>query len=256
MPRLPTRSIANCEQTRREFFTSSASGLGAAALAAMFLDDAAAMDGKESKLGAPHFAARAQRCIFILPEGGPSQMDLFDPKPKLRELDGQKPPESLVNEVRFAFIKKESAVLAGSPRVFAKHGECGMELSDLLPRLATCVDDIALVRSMRTDSFNHHPAQLMLNSGVARFGRPSIGSWLNYGLGSESRNLPGYVVLTAGRGGSGGVSNWSSGFLPSSYQGVVFRDHGNPVLNLANPSGVSGEMQAAGLEAIAELNRL
>jgi hypothetical protein len=157
--------------------------------------------------------------------------------------------------VRFAFIKKETAVLWGSQRKFSKHGKCGMELSDFLPHLATCADDICLVRSMHTDAFNHHPAQLMMMSGVPRFGRPSMGSWLTYGLGSETENLPGYVVLTAGRGGSGGVSNWSSGFLPSTYQGVLFRGQGDPVLNLASPAGVSRDLQQQNLDAIARLNR-
>ena len=199
--------------------------------------------------------ARAKQCIFILPAGAPSHLDLYDPKPKLTELHGKKPPESLVKNVRFAFIKKESAVLAGSARKFRAYGQCGMELSDFLPHLGSCADDIALVRSMHTDAFNHHPAQLMLNSGVPRFGRPSMGSWLNYGLGSESENLPGYVVLTAGRGSSGGVTNWSSGFFPSTYQGVLFRSEGEPVLNLNNPPGITRQMQAGGLEALTKLNR-
>jgi hypothetical protein len=129
-------------------------------------------------------------------------------------------------------------------------------LSDLLPRLGECVDDIALVRSMHTDQFNHHPGQLMMNCGVAQFGRPSVGAWLNYGLGTESENLPGYVVLNAGRGLSGGATLWSNGFLPSSYQGVVFRNQGDPVLNLSNPPGITPEMQHYGLTTINDLNRL
>jgi hypothetical protein len=246
---------------RRKFFTSAASGLGGAALSWLLMkegllagDGAASVNPLAPKK--PHFAPKAQSCIFILPAGAPSHIDLFDPKPKLRELDGQPLPESLVKNVRFAFIKKETAVLAGSAREFTKHGQCGMELSDYIPRLGQCADDICLVRSMHTDAFNHHPAQLMLNSGVPRFGRPSMGSWLVYGLGSESENLPGYVVLTAGRGSSGGVSNWTSGFLPSSYEGVVFRSGGEPVLNLSNPPGISREMQREGLETLSELNRL
>jgi hypothetical protein len=243
---------------RRQFFTSSASGLGALALASLLQQDGIlAADRSANPLApkAPHFAPRAKSCIFFLPEGAPSHIDLFDPKPKLNELHGQQLPESMTKNVRFAFIKKETAVLAGSNRKFAPHGESGMQLSDFLPHLGEVADDICLVRSMHTDAFNHHPAQLMLMSGVPRFGRPSLGSWLTYGLGSESENLPGYVVLTAGRGGSGGVSNWTSGFLPSSYQGVLFRDSGDPVLNLASPPGVSPEMQAASLAAITGLNR-
>ncbi len=245
-------------QTRRHFLTTSASGLGAAALASLLQQDQ--LLGDESSVNpltpkpAP-LPAKAKQCIFILPAGAPSHIDLFDPKPKLRELHGEKPPASLIENVRFAFVKKETAVLAGSAREFTKHGECGMELSDFLPHLGTCADDLCLVRSMHTDAFNHHPAQLMLCSGVPRFGRPSMGSWLNYGLGSESDNLPGYVVLTAGRGSSGGVSNWSSGFLPSTYEGVVFRSEGEPVLNLTNPPGIDREVQQQGLETLSKLNR-
>src|SRR5262245_10327483 len=251
--------LTKFDLARREFFTSSASGLGALALASLLQQDG--LLGAESRADdplapkAPHFAPRAKSCIFFLPEGAPSHIDLFDPKPKLRELHGQPLPESMTKNVRFAFIKKETAVLWGSKRNFTPHGECGMELSDFLPRIGSCADDICLIRGMHTDAFNHHPAQLMLMSGVPRFGRPSMGAWLNYGLGSASENLPGYVVLTAGRGGSGGVSNWTSGFLPSTYQGVLFRDQGDPVLNLANPPGVSSELQAQSLGAIASLNR-
>lgn len=248
-------------QARRQFFTSSASGLGGLALASLLGQDG--LLGKENDQKSvnplapkkPHFPAKAKHCIFVLPAGAPSHLDLYDPKPKLRELHGQPMPKSLLKDVRFAFIKKDTAVLAGSARKFTKHGECGTELSDFLPQLGTCVDDIALIRSMHTDAFNHHPAQLMLSSGVPRFGRPSMGSWLNYGLGSEAENLPGYVVLSAGRGSSGGVSNWSSGFFPSTYQGVVFRSQGEPVLNLNNPPGISPAMQKKGLDAIAKLNR-
>jgi hypothetical protein len=245
--------------TRRDFLTSTASGLGLLALASMLRGDGLlAAESKSSAVGvrSPHFAPKAKACIFIFMEGAPSQMDLFDPKPKLNELDGQKLPESLTKEVRFAFIQKESAVLMGSPRKFKNHGQCGTELSDLLPHLSTCVDDIALIRSMHTDQFNHHPGQLMMNCGVPLFGRPSMGAWVNYGLGSESKDLPGYVVLNSGRGLSGGASLWSSGFLPSNYQGVVFRNQGDPVLNLSNPPGITPEMQHYGLNTINDLNQL
>ncbi len=259
------------QMQRREFFTSTASGLGAAALASLLVEegllapgsllageDSAGSEGESANPLHPKpspLPARARQCIFVLPAGAPSHLDLFDPKPKLQELDGQPMPKSMTENVRFAFIKKETAVLAASARKFTRHGECGMELSDYLPHLGGCVDDIALVRSMHTDAFNHHPAQLMLNSGVPRFGRPSMGSWLTYGLGSEADNLPGYVVLTAGRGSSGGVSNWTSGFLPSTYEGVVFRGQGEPVLNLNSPSGITPEMQARGLRTLTQLNQ-
>jgi hypothetical protein len=242
--------------SRRRFFTSAASGVGLLALAAMLRDEgllAAEADPLSPK--APHFEPKAKACICIYLEGGPSQLDLFDPKPKLQELHGQALPESFTKNVRFAFIQKETARILGSPRVFTPRGQCGMELSDYLPHLSACADDIALIRSMHTEAFNHHPGQLLMNCGSTFFGRPSMGAWLTYGLGSESRNLPGYVVLTCGRGTSGGASNWSSGFLPTHYQGVLFRNQGDPVLNLGNPPGLSEEAQKGTIETISRLNR-
>jgi hypothetical protein len=204
----------------------------------------------------PHFAPRAKRCIYLFMEGGPSQMDLFDPKPKLNELDGQPLPDSLLDGVKFAFTQKESARLLGSPRTFRQFGQCGMELSDLLPRLSRHADDIALVRSMHCDQFNHLPGQLLMLTGTPFRGWPTLGSWLNYGLGSESRDLPGYVVMTTlGRGLPGGAASWSSGFLPSEYSGALFRNEGSPVLNLADPPGITRDMQAATVAAVNELNR-
>ena len=246
---------------RRQFLTSSASGLGGLGLLSMLAreqsvaGEVAATAANPLAPKSPPLAPRAKACIFIFLAGAPSHVDLYDPKPILQEKDGQQLPKSLTEKVRFAFIKKESAILMGSRRQFAKHGQCGMELSDLLPHIGSCADDISLVRSMHTDAFNHHPAQLMMTTGVPRFGRPSLGSWLNYGLGSESENLPGYVVLTAGRGSSGGVSNWTSGFLPSTYEGVLFRSQGEPILNLNAPAGITRKMQQAGLETINKLNK-
>ncbi|WP_417383365.1 DUF1501 domain-containing protein [Gimesia sp.] len=238
---------------RRRFFATSASGLGSLALASLMKQDG--LLGSEQQLA--HFAPRAKRCIYLFMEGGPSQMDLFDPKPKLNELDGQPMPDSLLKDIKFAFIQKEAARIMGSPRTFKKYGECGMELSDLLPHLSTCVDDIALIRSMHCEQFNHLPGQLMMLSGSDLQGRPTLGSWLNYGLGSESENLPGYVVLaTLGRGLPGGASSWSSGFLPSQYAGTLFRNQGSPVLNLANPPEISAAAQMRSLQTINELNGL
>lgn len=240
-------------QTRRDFLATSSSGLGTLALASLL--------GRDGLLAAdtprPHFAPKAERCIFIFLEGGPSQMDLFDPKPLLNKYDGQKLPDSLLGNAKFAFLQKDSAVVMGTPRTFKKHGQCGMEISDLLPHIATCADDIALIRSMHTTQFNHQPGQLMLNCGAPLLGRPSLGSWLTYGLGSPSQDLPSYVVLALlGRGLPGGTSTWSSGFLPSSYSGVMFRNGNAPVLNLANPEGISPQMQQNGLQALNDLNRL
>src|SRR5688572_11396159 len=250
--------------TRRDFLATSASGIGTLALASLLgqngllAADALGRNEPQNPLAPrpPHFAPKAKNCICIFMEGAPSQMDLFDPKPKLNEQDGQKLPDSLLEKVRFAFIQKEGARLMGSPRTFKKYGQCGMDFSDLLPHIGSCADDIAMIRSMHTDQFNHHPGQLMMNCGSSMFGRPSMGAWLNYGLGSESQNLPGYVVLTAGTATSAGVSNWSSGFLPSTYAGVVFRNVGDPVLHLSNPDGITPEMQHYGLTKLTDLNKL
>jgi len=243
-------------QSRRDFLATTASGIGAAALTALLQKEAGAAPEVDNPLAPrqPHFSPKAKACIFIFMAGAPSQIDLFDPKPELNRLHGQPLPESLTKDMRFAFIQKDSATVMGSNRKFAKHGECGMELSDLLPHIGTVADDICLIRSMHTEAFNHHPGQLMMNTGVPTFGRPSMGSWINYGLGSVCDNLPGYVVLTAGRGSSGGVSNWSSGFLPSTYQGVLFRNSGDPILHLGNPEGLPHECQRLGLDAVRDLN--
>jgi hypothetical protein len=249
----------NLLRARRAFLTSCAGGAGAAALASLLgadgllAEDASVGDAGESGL---HFPAKAKSCIFIYLVGGPSQVDLYDPKPKLVELDGQTLPDSVTQDARFAFLQKESARIMASPYKFQKHGECGMELSELLPHLSTCVDDMALIRSMHTDAFNHHPGELLMNTGFSRFGYPSVGSWLNYGLGSENKDLPGYVVLTSGTCSTAGASSWSSGFLPSNYQGLLFRNRGEPVLHLNNPRGICPTVQTNTLEAVSRLNRL
>src|SRR6185503_5423372 len=250
--------------TRRDFLATSASGIGTLALASLLMENGL-LAAEAKKIPAPdnplapkppHFAPKAKNCICIYMEGAPSQMDLFDPKPKLNELNGQKLPDSLIEKVRFAFIQKEGARILGSPRKFTKYGQCGMELSDLLPHIGSCADDIAFIRSMHTTQFNHHPGQLLMNCGSPLFGRPTLGAWLAYGVGHESRDLPAYVVLHAGRGSSAGASAWTSGFLPSSYAGVLFRNQGDPVLNLSNPPGITEEMQHYGLTALNDLNDL
>ncbi|MEQ1859993.1 MAG: DUF1501 domain-containing protein [Chthoniobacteraceae bacterium] len=247
-------------QTRRDFLATSACGLGTLALATLLGEDGLlAAESSADPLAArlPHFAPKAKNCIFIFLEGGPSQMDLFDPKPMLNQYDGQPLPPSIVGDAKFAFLQKDTATVMGTKRVFTKHGQCGMEISDLLPNIASCADDIALIRSMHTTQFNHLPGQLMLNCGAALLGRPSVGSWLTYGLGSESRDLPAYAVMVSkGRGLPGGTSTWSSGFLPSSYGGVMFRNGAAPVLNLANPDGITRDMQHASIDALNDLNRL
>ncbi|MFO0953167.1 MAG: DUF1501 domain-containing protein [Isosphaeraceae bacterium] len=250
----PNDSRETVHPTRRHFLTSASNGVGLLALASMLRDEGLLAAETGGRPGLPHFAPKANACICIFLEGAPSQIDLFDEKPKLKELHGQPLPESFTKNVRFAFIQKETARLLGSPRKFRQYGRCGTPLSDFLPYLSECVDDMAVVRGMHTDTFNHHPGQLLMNTGVAMFGRPSMGSWLNYGLGSVSKNLPGYVVLTAGRGTSGGASNWSSGFLPTNYQGVLFRNQGEPVLNLNNPPGLSDFAQKRTIETLSALN--
>lgn len=261
-----TLQAAAQTQSRRHFLGQAGYGLGMAALADLLARDGHAKPTKPTAEDdaavainplAPkpsHFPGTAKKCIFIFLEGAPSQIDLYDPKPKLNELNGKPLPESLTKNVRFAFIKKETAVLMGSNRKFQKHGECGMEFSDFMPHIATCADDILMVRSMHTDQFNHHPAQLSLLAGRPFFGIPTMGAWLTYGLGSESQDLPGYVVLSAGRGTSGGASLWASGFLPSMYAGVMFRNQGDPVLNLSNPAGLPPELQRLGLDVARDLN--
>ncbi len=245
---------------RREFLTTTASGLGGMALGSMLTDDGLlgaekSIDAPGSSVRSPHFEAKAKACIFIYMAGAPSQLDLFDPKPKLNELHGKKLPKSVLDNARFAFIKPDSATLMGSARKFKKYGQSGMEFSDWLPNLGSVSDDLLMVRSLHSDEFNHHPGQLLMQCGVSRFGMPAMGSWIHYGLGSESKNLPGYVVLTAGRGSSGGATLYQSGFLPSSYGGVLFRNQGEPVLNLQNPTGLPEELQRAGLDALSSANQ-
>ncbi len=183
---------------RRQFLTSTASGIGLAAVGALLSRDSGICQATEPPPSsplpglvnalaerAPHFAPRAKNCIFLLQAGAPSQLDLFEPKPKLNELHGQPLPKEMLDKVRFAFIKKDSAVLMGSPRKWSKHGQCGMDFSDFLPHLSTCADDLLMIRSMHTDQFNHHPGQLLLSCGRATFGLPTMGSWLTYGLAAS-----------------------------------------------------------------------
>ncbi len=204
----------------------------------------------------PHHEPRAKNVIFLFMGGGPSHLELFDNKPKLGEFDGTLPPENLLDGYRAAFIDPNSTLL-GPKFKFARHGQSGAELSELIPHTASIADDIAIVKSVVTDAFNHAPAQVMMSTGSQQFGRPSLGSWTLYGLGSESRNLPGFVVFSSGqKGPSGGNANWGSGFLPSMYQGVQFRSSGDPVLYLSNPQGVDRKLQRDSLDAIRSLNRM
>jgi hypothetical protein len=246
--------------TRRWFFHQCGVGLGAIALAELLRDSGFAR--AETQLTdplaprKPQYTAKAKRVIYLFMAGAPSHLELFDYKPKLAELSGTLPPPDLLKGYRAAFINPSSKLLG--PRFkFAKYGKCGAELSELLPHLATVVDDMAIVRSMVTDAFNHAPGQILMNTGSQQFGRPSFGSWVTYGLGSESHDLPAFVVFSTGqKGPSGGNSNWGSGFLPTVYQGVQFRGSGDPVLYLSNPRGVDDAVERDSLESINRLNRL
>ncbi len=249
------------EITRRWFFQECGVGLGALALGQLlcesgFAAPASAPPADPMAPRAPHHAPRAKSVIFLFMAGAPSHLELFDYKPALARFDGQLPPAELVKGYRAAFINPSSKLL-GPKFKFARHGRSGAELSELLPHLAEVVDDITIVKSMVTDAFNHAPAQIFMNTGSQQFGRPSLGSWVTYGLGSESRDLPGFVVFSSGsKGPSGGNSNWGSGFLPTVYQGVQFRGAGEPVLYLSNPRGVDARMQRESLDSIQKLNRM
>lgn len=238
-------------QLRRNFLRRTLTGIGTLALA----DLLGASERGPLAPREPHFPAKAKNVIFLFQEGAPSQMDLFDPKPALQKWHGKPLPPSMTKDLKLAFIKPTAAVLA-SPRKFQKYGQCGMEFSDVLPHTAQHADSLCMVRSMRSDAFNHHPGQLLLFSGHMIGGRPSMGSWVTYGLGSESKDLPAFVALQSGPGTSAGSDLWSNGFLPSLYQGTVLRSSGDPILYLTNPPGISAESQRARLDVLRELNQL
>ncbi|MGA1016222.1 MAG: DUF1501 domain-containing protein, partial [Limisphaerales bacterium] len=241
---------------RRAFLLSSASGLGGVAFNRLLADELLTRPGVASNGLSPHIPAKAKSCIFIFMAGAPSQLDLFDYKPVLNAYHGQPLPESLSQGARFAFLQKESARLMGSSRTFTRHGQSGLWLSDLLPKLGSRADDLCMIQSMHTDQFNHHPGQLMMQCGQAQFGLPSMGSWISYGLGSENKDLPSYVVLTSGRGSSGGATLWQHGFLPSEHAGVLFGNQGAPILNLERPEGASRALDRELLDTIGAINGL
>lgn len=241
------------QQTRRHFFARCGLSLGSIALASL-LQEEGVLAGEPLAARPPHFAPKAKRVVFLFMAGGPSHLELFDYKPKLQELNGQIVPPSYVEKKRFAFIKTDAKLL-GTQRKFSRQGQAGAELSELLPNLGRISDDVCLIRSMATDVFNHGPAKLMMNGGSPRFGIPAMGSWVTYGIGSESRDLPGFVVLQSGpRGPRGGAGLWSSGFLPTTYQGVPFLAGPEPILNLANPAGVDHDRQGEFVSTVNDLN--
>ncbi|MCY4187051.1 MAG: DUF1501 domain-containing protein [Bryobacterales bacterium] len=235
---------------RRWFLKQCGISLGTVALRDMLL----AADPLAPKR--PHHAPTARNVIFLFMGGGPSHLELFDNKPQLAKHEGSLPPEGLLDGYRAAFINPNSTLL-GPKFQFSRHGQSGAELSELIPHTAAIADDIAIVKSLVTDAFNHAPAQVMMSTGMPQFGRPSMGAWTLYGLGSESRDLPGFVVFSSGqKGPSGGNANWGSGFLPSMYQGVQFRTSGDPVLYLSNPPGVDRQLQRDSLDSIGRLNSM
>jgi hypothetical protein len=247
-------------QTRRHFFRDCGVGVGSMALASLLGRDASAQSPGTNPLAArpTHFPAKANSVIYLFMAGGPSQLELFDYKPELQRLSGQPIPQSFLEGRRFAFMDsftREVPRLLGTRRRFARHGRQGTWVSECLPHLAGVADDLAIVKTVATNVFNHAPAKIFVNTGSPQFGRPSMGSWVTYGIGSESQSLPGFVVLQSGpRGPRGGALNWGSGFLPTTFQGVPFRGVGEPILNLTSPAGVSGQRQQQVLDAIRDLN--
>jgi hypothetical protein len=250
-----------CYLTRRWFFRDCGVGLGSLALASLLTPQAAGQQGQPGYVNPlapkqPHFKAKAKRIIYLFMAGAPSHLELFDHKPELAKFNGKLPPAELLEGYRAAFINPNSKLL-GPKFKFAKHGKQGVEISELLPHTASVVDDLTIVKSMVTDAFNHAPAQIFMNTGAQQFGRPSFGSWMTYGLGSEADDLPGFVVFSSGsKGPSGGQSNWGCGFLPTVHNGVLFRSAGDPVLFLSNPPGVDRQAQRDSLDTLRKLNEL
>ena len=239
--------------SRRHFLSDCGIGLGKMALAGLLTGS---LTGRTPALPVlpPQFPGRAKRVIHLFMAGAPSQLELFDNKPALTKLEGKPLPPSVIGGQRYAFIRPDAAVLG--PRFkFARHGQSGAELSEMLPHLAKVADDICLIRSCRTDQFNHAPAQIFFQTGFSQPGRPSMGSWALYGLGAESQNLPAFVVMSTGAGISGGSALWSSGFLPTTFTGVRFRNQGDPILNVASPPGIDATAQRDTLDLIGTLNR-
>lgn len=244
------------QRTRRHFLRESALGLGALSLAQLMADPAPATESSPLDPRKPHFEPRAKNVIFVHLSGAPPHLDLFDYKPELVKRNDQPCPDSLLKGKRFAFTSGVPKLL-GTPQKFSQRGKSGAWVSDVLPGIASIADDLCFVKSMHTPEFNHAPAELLLYTGSSRQGRPSLGSWVTYGLGSESKNLPGFIVLVSGGVlPSAGKSAWGSGFLPSVFQGVQCRTGGDPVLYVSNPEGMNREMRRLSLDALRDLNEI
>ena len=252
------RQLSPLRATRRHFFGDCGIGLGKIALGGLLTSKLnrsarSAPDRVTTNVQPAHFPGKAKRVIHLFMAGAPSQLELFDEKPTLSKLEGKPLPPSVIGDQRYAFIQPSAGVLG--PRFgFQRQGNSGENISDVLPHLAKIVDEITLIRSVHTDQFNHAPAQLFINTGFGQPGRPSLGSWALYGLGSETHNLPSFVVLRAD-GLSGGSSLWSSGFLPTLYSGVRFRSQGDPILNVGSPAGVDTQLQQDTFSLINGLNK-
>ena len=248
-------SPLSTKTSRRWFLKECGVGLGSIAAAQMMAEESgAALTSGSLAVRQPHFPAKVKNVIYLFMAGAPSHLELFDYKPQLAKFDGTLPPAELLDGYRAAFINPNSKLL-GPKFKFARHGHCGAEISEVLPHTAKVADELTIVKSMTTDAFNHAPAQILMNTGSQLFGKPSLGAWTLYGLGSESKDLPGFVVFSSGqKGPSGGNSNWGSGYLPTVYSGVQLRSVGDPVLYLSNPPGVDARAQRDALDAIKALN--
>jgi hypothetical protein len=245
-------------QTRRHFLKTCQLGIGATALSALLAKDTAASPTVDNPLAPkkPHFAARAKRVIYLHLTGSPPHLDLYDYKPELVKLDGKPCPDEFTKGKRFAFTSGTPKLL-GTPRKFARHGKGGVWLSDAIPYLHGVADEMCVINSMFTEQFNHAPAELLLYTGSARSGRPAMGAWVTYGLGTENENLPGYVVLiSSGVQPNGGKNSFGSGFLPSVYQGVQCRSKGDPVLYASDPPGMNRDLRRQSLDALRDLNEI
>ncbi|MCE2791789.1 MAG: DUF1501 domain-containing protein [Planctomycetota bacterium] len=244
--------------TRRWFLEQCGIGLGKVGLATLLAADLPQLGSAQALATEPNQrnspSGRAKAVIHLFMAGAPSHLELFDYKPELVKYDGKPLPPSIIGDQRYAFIRSDAAVMAPQFK-FSKHGECGLELGEPLPQLGSIADELCLVRSVKTDQFNHAPAQIFFNTGFAQPGRASIGSWVTYALGAESKDLPAFVVMSTGAGISGGSANWSSGFLPTKYTGVRLRNQGDLILNLANPSGVDTRLQRESLDLVQSLNQ-
>ena len=249
--------------TRRHFFGRSARGIGSMALASLlnkqlFGADAKPLPAPAGALGQLHFAPRAKRIIYLFMSGAPSQLDLYDYKPKLIELNGKPMPESFTKGQRIAQLAGQKLTCVGTKFKFQKYGQSGAEISELLPHIAKISDHIAIVRSLHTEAINHDPGVTLMQTGTQQAGRPAMGSWLSYGLGSENEQLPAFVVLTSGAGQDQPLLSryWGSGFLPSNHQGVEFRSQGEPILFVSNPKGITDKVRRRLLDGVQQINQM